>query len=86
AHLESEILIADEVLAVGDAAFQAKCMEKLASHKRAGKTLLFVTHAVGSVQRLCERAIWLDHGKLMADGPIARVVDAYEGRLAAAKT
>ncbi|HOL73411.1 MAG TPA: ABC transporter ATP-binding protein [Bryobacteraceae bacterium] len=85
-HLDPDILIVDEVLAVGDAAFQAKCMEKLASHKRAGKTLLFVTHAVGSVQRLCERAIWLDHGKLMADGPIARVVDAYEGRLAAAKT
>lgn len=85
-HLDPDILIIDEVLAVGDAAFQVKCMEKLESHKRSGKSLLFVTHAAGSVQRLCDRAIWLDHGKLMADGPVARVVDAYEGRLAAAKT
>ncbi len=62
-HLDPDILIIDEVLAVGDAAFQAKCIGKLEEHKRSGKTLLFVTHAVGSVQQLCDRAIWLDHGQ-----------------------
>jgi ABC-type polysaccharide/polyol phosphate transport system ATPase subunit len=82
-HLDPDILIIDEVLAVGDAAFQGKCMGKLDEHKRSGKTLLFVTHAVGSVQQLCDRAIWLDHGQLMADGPAGEVVNAYEGRLAA---
>jgi ABC-type polysaccharide/polyol phosphate transport system ATPase subunit len=84
-HLDPDILIIDEVLAVGDSAFQVKCTEKLEEHKRSGKTLLFVTHAVGAVQRLCDRAIWLDHGQLMADGPAAEVASAYEGRLAAAR-
>jgi ABC-type polysaccharide/polyol phosphate transport system ATPase subunit len=84
-HLDPDILIIDEVLAVGDAAFQAKCIGKLEEHKRSGKTLLFVTHAVGSVQRFCDRALWLDHGHLMMDGPATQVVKAYEGRLAAAR-
>jgi ABC-type polysaccharide/polyol phosphate transport system ATPase subunit len=79
-HVDPDILIIDEVLAVGDQAFQAKCMDKILEFKQRGKTLLFVSHATGSVQKLCDRALWLDHGELMMDGDAADVVAAYEGR------
>lgn len=80
-HMDPDILIVDEVLAVGDHAFQAKCMERILDHRRAGKTLLCVSHAGGAVETLCERALWLDHGELVMDGPASEVLDAYEGRL-----
>jgi len=80
-HMDPEILIVDEVLAVGDHAFQAKCAERVMEFKHAGKTLLCVSHASGAVEKLCERALWLDHGELVMDGPFSEVVDAYEGRL-----
>lgn len=80
-HLDPELLIIDEVLAVGDHAFQAKCAEKIHELKNNGTTLLCVSHATGSVQTLCSRALWLDHGELVMDGPVSEVVDAYEGRL-----
>jgi ABC-type polysaccharide/polyol phosphate transport system ATPase subunit len=81
-NMDPDLLIVDEVLAVGDAAFQAKCFEKIMDFKRAGKTVLCVSHAAGMVEHLCERAIWLDHGQLMMDGKTRAVVEAYSGRVA----
>jgi ABC-type polysaccharide/polyol phosphate transport system ATPase subunit len=78
-HVEPDILIIDEVLAVGDQAFQAKCMDKILEFKEQGRTLLFVSHSTGAVQKLCERALWLDHGELVMDGDAAEVAAAYEG-------
>jgi ABC-type polysaccharide/polyol phosphate transport system ATPase subunit len=80
-NVDPDILLVDEVLAVGDQAFQAKCFAKVLDFRHRGKTILCVSHSAGMVQELCSRAIWLDHGELMLDGPIAEVVDAYEGRL-----
>ena len=77
-HVDPDILILDEVLAVGDHAFQAKCFDKIFEFKHSGKTMLCVSHAAGSVAKLCERALWLDHGELVMDGPFAAVIDAYE--------
>jgi ABC-type polysaccharide/polyol phosphate transport system ATPase subunit len=79
-NVDPDILLVDEVLTVGDAAFQAKCFEKVLQFRRQGKSILCVSHAAGMVQQLCDRAIWLDHGELMLDGPIAEVNDAYLGR------
>jgi lipopolysaccharide transport system ATP-binding protein len=78
AHLEPEILIIDEVLAVGDAAFQKKCLGKIGevSHQ-GGRTVLFVSHNMGVVANLCNRAILLKDGKVLRDGPAAAVVGAY---------
>lgn len=80
AHVDPDILLIDEVLAVGDQAFQAKCFERIRSFKSAGKTLLFVSHAPGLVAELCERCLWLEHGHLMMDGPAAEVLAAYRAR------
>jgi ABC-type polysaccharide/polyol phosphate transport system ATPase subunit len=81
-NMDPEILIIDEVLAVGDAAFQTKCAERIRSLRAAGKTLLCVSHAAGMVQRICERALWLDHGQLIESGPVLDVMAAYDGRQA----
>ncbi len=78
AHLEPEILIVDEVLAVGDAQFQAKCLGKMQDvAKGGGRTVLFVSHNMAAVQSLCQRAIQLQAGKLIADGPSHPVVQSY---------
>lgn len=77
AHLEPDILIVDEVLAVGDAAFQAKCLGKMDDVAKQGRTVLFVTHNMGAVTRLCSRACWIDNGHLREDGSPADVVDHY---------
>jgi lipopolysaccharide transport system ATP-binding protein len=78
AHLESEILIVDEVLAVGDAEFQKKCLGKMGDiSKGQGRTVLFVSHNLASVQNLCSKGIMLEHGMVKAVGPIAEVVRAY---------
>jgi len=74
-----EILLIDEVLAVGDAAFQAKCIERIHAFRKAGKSLLFVSHST-MVQKLCDRALWLDHGELILSGPVPEVAAAYAGR------
>jgi len=79
-HLDPEVLLVDEVLAVGDAAFQQKCFDKIREFRKAGNTLLCVSHAVGMVQQFCDRALWLDHGALVMDGQIDQVFDAYAGR------
>ncbi|HMP60033.1 MAG TPA: ABC transporter ATP-binding protein, partial [Gemmatales bacterium] len=77
AHLEPEILLVDEVLAVGDAGFQKKCMGKMGDVARHGRTVLFVTHSVPAVQRLCKSAFLLDKGRVVESGPAGRVVEAY---------
>jgi ABC-type polysaccharide/polyol phosphate transport system ATPase subunit len=79
-HVDPDILIIDEVLSVGDQAFQSKCTNKILEFKQQGKTLLFVSHSTGVVQSLCERVLWLDHGELVMDGDAAEVAAAYEGR------
>ena len=77
-----EILIVDEALAVGDAYFQHKCMRKIRSFKEKGTTLLFVSHDAGSVKSLCDRAILLDQGRLIQDGPPDTVFDYYNAMIA----
>jgi lipopolysaccharide transport system ATP-binding protein len=77
AHLEPEILILDEVLAVGDIAFQSKCLNKIKSIGGEGRTIIFVSHSVGSVSNLCTRAILLEKGVLVADGLPDAVIDRY---------
>ncbi len=77
AHLEPEILIIDEVLAVGDAEFQNKCLGKMHEVARQGRTVLFVSHNILSVQSLCTRGIFLSGGQLVADGPVESVIARY---------
>jgi lipopolysaccharide transport system ATP-binding protein len=77
AHLDPEILLVDEVLAVGDAAFQRKCLDKMQDVGRRGRTVLFVSHNMPAIARLCERTIMLDGGGVKLDGPSHRVVAAY---------
>jgi lipopolysaccharide transport system ATP-binding protein len=77
--LEPEILLVDEVLAVGDAQFQKKCLGKMEEVGKEGRTVLFVSHNMGAVLGLCNRAILLDEGKILTDGPVSSVVDQYMG-------
>ena len=77
AHLEPEILIVDEVLAVGDLAFQKKCLGKMNEVASEGRTVVFVSHSMTAVRNLCQRAILFDHGQMMDDGPTGPVVDHY---------
>ena len=79
-HVDPDILIIDEALAVGDAAFQHKCLERIESFRNAGKTLIFVPHDTSLVRHFCNRAIWLDHGRIERDGPVDLICDAYEAR------
>jgi lipopolysaccharide transport system ATP-binding protein len=79
AHLEPEILLVDEVLAVGDADFQKKCLGRMENLSGSGRAVLFVSHSMASVLRLCDRVILLDHGGVRADGPGSRVVEEYLG-------
>src|SRR5579862_2914319 len=77
AHLEPEILLVDEVLAVGDASFQRKCLEKMGEVASDGRTVLFVSHGMGAIRSLCTTATWLDGGRVVATGPTNDVVAAY---------
>lgn len=77
AHLEPEILIVDEVLAVGDASFQKKCLGKMGDVARQGRTVLFVSHNMDAIQRLCNRSLMLERGRVVAEGPTAGVVERY---------
>jgi lipopolysaccharide transport system ATP-binding protein len=78
AHLEPETLLIDEVLAVGDMAFQKKCMGKMSEVAGAGRTIVFVSHQLNQIRRLCEKVIWLDQGTIFQIGPTNEVVGAYE--------
>jgi lipopolysaccharide transport system ATP-binding protein len=77
AHLEPDILIVDEVLAVGDAAFQKKCLGKMGEVAHQGRTVLFVSHNMAAVQALCNRVIWLDRGESIENGQPKQVVSHY---------
>ena len=76
--MEPEILVLDEVLSVGDAKFRKKSQDKIMSHFDKGITVLFVSHSIGQVKKLCNKAIWLDHGKLIMQGNVEEVCAAYE--------
>jgi ABC-type polysaccharide/polyol phosphate transport system ATPase subunit len=78
AHLDPEILLVDEVLAVGDFDFQKKCLGKMAEVSRSGRTIVFVSHQMNHVRRLCDRAVWIDGGKIRRDGPAKEIVNEYE--------
>ncbi|WP_322816896.1 ABC transporter ATP-binding protein [Chloroflexus sp.] len=75
--VDPDILITDEVLAVGDETFQRKCIDRIYGFRRAGKTIVFVSHALDVVRSLCDVAVWLDHGDMKAYGEAGKVVDAY---------
>ncbi len=79
-NVDPDVLIIDEVLAVGDAEFQAKCGDKIAEFRDRGKTIVLVTHGMSDVVRICQRAAWLDHGTLRMVGPPDEIVDAYMGQ------
>jgi ABC-type polysaccharide/polyol phosphate transport system ATPase subunit len=83
AHLEPDIVLVDEVLAVGDAEFQEKCIGKMSELGRAGRTVLFVSHDLGAITRLCQRAVSLDRGTITNDGPAPIVVESYLKSVAA---
>jgi len=78
-NVDPRLLIIDEVLAVGDQAFQEKCVEKILEFRQSRKTLLCVSHSAAILLQLCDRALWLDHGELMMDGKAADVLQAYTG-------
>ncbi len=78
AHLDLDVLLVDEVLAVGDAAFQAKCFARIGELKRAGTTIVMITHDLGAIQRLASRAVLLDRGVVKRVGPVAEVISAYK--------
>jgi lipopolysaccharide transport system ATP-binding protein len=77
AHLEPEILFVDEVLSVGDAAFQKKCLGKMGNVSREGRTIVFVSHNMTALQRLCTRIVWLDRGQVIDTGDARNVIDHY---------
>jgi lipopolysaccharide transport system ATP-binding protein len=82
AHLEPEILLVDEVLAVGDINFQKKCLGKMGDVARAGRTVVLVSHQLNQIRRLCHRVTWIDAGGIRQDGPTHEVVSAYESAMA----
>jgi ABC-type polysaccharide/polyol phosphate transport system ATPase subunit len=84
--VDPDILLIDEVLAVGDEAFQHKCVGKIQEFQARGKTILLVTHDLGSVERLCDEAIWLHRGSLMAQGPTREIIGRYLGHVASEET
>jgi ABC-type polysaccharide/polyol phosphate transport system ATPase subunit len=78
AHLEPEILLVDEVLAVGDLEFQKKCLGKMQEVSRSGRTIVFVSHQMGQMRRLCERVIWIDAGQIREQGRAGEIIAKYE--------
>ena len=82
AHLEPEILLVDEVLAVGDINFQKKCLGKMGDVARAGRTVVLVSHQLNQIRRLCHRVVWIDAAAIRRDGPTHEVVSAYESAMA----
>ncbi len=80
AHLEPEILIVDEVLAVGDASFQKKCLGKMENVANEGRTVLFVSHNMSAIQNLCRSCLLIENGKIQNHGPVQNIIDAYLNR------
>jgi ABC-type polysaccharide/polyol phosphate transport system ATPase subunit len=85
AHFEPQILLVDEVLAVGDIAFQKKCLGKMGEVAQAGRTIVLVSHQMNQIRRLCEKVIWMDGGTIKQLGPTAEVVGAYEAAVNSGK-
>ena len=83
AHLEPDVLIVDEVLAVGDAAFQKKCISAMQDLRGGGRTVLFVSHNMAAVENLCSRGLWIANGQLRLDGATHEVIEAYMASFAA---
>lgn len=77
AHMETEVLLVDEVLAVGDLGFQEKCLGKMGDLSSSGRTVIFVSHSLASIANLCRSALWLDRGSLKLQGPVSEVVGRY---------
>lgn len=77
AHLDPEVLLIDEVLAVGDAKFQQKCLKKMQEFKEQGVTIILVTHSISDVEKLCERTIWIDNHHVKMDAPTSEVMSKY---------
>ena len=86
AHLDAEIMLVDEVLAVGDTAFKTKCLDAMRSLARSGRSIVFVSHELDMLERLCDRAILIDHGRILADGPPGEVVGLHRNTADAADT
>jgi lipopolysaccharide transport system ATP-binding protein len=82
AHMDPEVLVVDEVLAVGDAQFQQKCLGKMGEVARAGRTVIFVSHSMSSVSALCQRGFLFEKGQIKLSGPIDQVISAYMGAVA----
>lgn len=76
-NVDPDVLVVDEILAVGDSAFQAKCKEKFAEFRRAGKTVILVTHSMANIRDMCDHAAWLDNGSLVQVGDAQSVIKAY---------
>ena len=76
-NVDADILLIDEILAVGDKRFQDKCLNKMLELKKQGKTMVFVSHSIDSVKFLCDRAVWLSNGEIKMDGKTADVLDEY---------
>ncbi|MEZ5402700.1 MAG: ABC transporter ATP-binding protein [Bryobacteraceae bacterium] len=81
AHVESDVMILDEVIAVGDLQFAERCLDRIRQLRTAGKTLLFVSHSADLVSQFCDRAIWLDHGEVVMDGKATSVLGSYAGQI-----
>jgi lipopolysaccharide transport system ATP-binding protein len=77
AHLKAEVLLIDEVLAVGDAEFQKKCLKAMDTLRSGGRTVLFVSHNLGAVENLCSRVIWIDNGQIRQDGRARDIIKSY---------
>lgn len=84
AHLEPEILLVDEVLAVGDIKFQKKCLGKMSDVARAGRTVVLISHQMNQIRRLCERVVWVDNGTIRLSGRTHEVVSSYEAEMGSA--
>jgi ABC-type polysaccharide/polyol phosphate transport system ATPase subunit len=78
AHLDADIILLDEVLAVGDIAFQAKCLDRIGQLREAGRTLILISHDLAAIQRLCDRALLLQHGRVVLTGSPRSVIDHYQ--------
>jgi lipopolysaccharide transport system ATP-binding protein len=86
ANLDPELLIIDEIIAVGDEEFQRRCFDRLYELRRRGTTIVFVSHSLALIQTLCDRVAWLEHGRLRAEGPAFEVVDQYVAEVNAAES
>ncbi|MFO0569576.1 MAG: ABC transporter ATP-binding protein [Polyangiaceae bacterium] len=80
-HVDADVLLIDEVLAVGDGAFQQKCLSRLRALQKEGRSLVIVTHELETARQLCDRAIWIRRGRLAADGDTGNVIDEYQAAL-----